>query len=191
MELNERIIYGLSRLTDAYKALLWDKAKSLGISPIQIQLLMFVGTHTPEQCRVSQLAMEFNVTKPTISDAVKSLCQKELTEKVKGESDGRSFHLRLTTKGHEIVDSLADFSDPIRSALAEKSGADLAELYGHLTGLIWQLNRLGVIQVQRMCLGCRFYQKKGEAHHCRLLDSDLTVEDLRLDCPEFEKPLSA
>lgn len=68
-----KIIAGLERISQAFKVLLWKKAKQLGVSPIQIQILIFITYHTVELCNVSDLAKEFNVTKPTISDAIKVL----------------------------------------------------------------------------------------------------------------------
>mgnify|MGYP001953763141 CR=1 FL=1 len=80
--LSNKIIAGLERISEAFKVLLWQKAKTIGLSPIQIQILIFINYHKIEFCNVSHLAKEFNVTKPTISDAVKVLVNKELIEKV-------------------------------------------------------------------------------------------------------------
>ena len=67
MELESKILNGLERLSEVLKSLLWEKAKIHGISPIQIQILLFVSNHHLDICNVSYLAKEFNVTKATIS----------------------------------------------------------------------------------------------------------------------------
>ena len=73
---SSKIIVALERISEAFKVLLWDKAKEYGLSPIQIQILIFVAYHKQELCNVSHLANEFNITKPTVSDAIKALVNK-------------------------------------------------------------------------------------------------------------------
>ena len=45
LDLNSKIIAGLERISEAFKALLWEKAKILRLSPIQIQILIFIKFH--------------------------------------------------------------------------------------------------------------------------------------------------
>ena len=66
-----KIVAGLERLSHVFKTLLWEKAKQHGLSPIQIQLLIFIQYHSDEKNTVSYLAKEFSVTKPTVSDAIR------------------------------------------------------------------------------------------------------------------------
>jgi DNA-binding MarR family transcriptional regulator len=75
-----RIVAALERLSEAFRVLLWNEAKILNISPIQIQILVFLKFHALEKCKVSYLAQEFNMTKATISDAVKVMLQKGLID---------------------------------------------------------------------------------------------------------------
>lgn len=54
--LDNKIVAGLERLSHVFKALLWEKAKEHSLSPIQIQLLIFIHNHTQEKTTVSYLA---------------------------------------------------------------------------------------------------------------------------------------
>ena len=87
LNLEVKVLNGFERLSEALKSLLWEKAKVHGISPIQIQLLVFISNHKIEICNVSYMAKEFNVTKATISDAVRVLIKKEYLEKVQTIDD--------------------------------------------------------------------------------------------------------
>ncbi len=78
--LESKIVVALERISEAFRVLLWQQSKEFGVSPIQIQLLIFIDLHQQDYCKVSYLAQEFNLTKATISDAVKSLEQKQLIE---------------------------------------------------------------------------------------------------------------
>jgi len=94
-----KIVVGLERISEAFRALLWEYAKTIGLSPIQIQILIFVAYHREQLCTVSHLAKEFNLTKPTISDAVKALEKKGMISKHKTLVDSRSYFIALTEEG--------------------------------------------------------------------------------------------
>ena len=101
--LSGKIVAGLERISQAFKVLLWNKAKQLGLSPIQIQILIFIAYHKNEYCNVSFLAQEFNVTKPTISDAVRALNKKNLIVKDHSSADNRSYSIFLSEQGKVVV----------------------------------------------------------------------------------------
>lgn len=186
-DLSAKIVVGLERVSEAFKALLWEQAKNIGLSPIQIQILLFVKYHKIEYCNVSHLAKEFNVTKPTVSDAVKVLVKKELLIKDYSSSDSRSYSLLLSTKGEDIVNQTEHFAQPIQKGIDKMSSDQLSQLYGTLSQLIYQLNQQGILNVQRTCYACQFYSLSDEKHHCALLQQELKVSDIKLDCPEFEE----
>ncbi|WP_204332902.1 MarR family winged helix-turn-helix transcriptional regulator, partial [Klebsiella pneumoniae] len=73
------------------------------MNPTQVQVLIFLLYHDKEKRKVSYLAAEFNMTKATISDTIKSLEQKDLIEKEYEETDTRSYTIHLTKKGKTIA----------------------------------------------------------------------------------------
>ena len=64
---SNKIVVGLERISEVFRTLLWAEAKKSGVSPIQIQILIFIAYHKSSLCTVSYLAKELDVTKPTIS----------------------------------------------------------------------------------------------------------------------------
>jgi len=184
--LTSKIVVGLERISEAFRYLLWEHAKTIGLSPIQIQILIFIAYHKNELCNVSYLAKEFNVTKPTISDAVKALEKKNLIIKDFSGVDSRSYTILLSEAGREIVSETEQFANPIEDKLETIEEQDLQVLYKSISKLIYNLNKTGIITVQRTCFNCKFYEKIGDQHHCHLLETDLFDNDIRLDCLEFE-----
>ncbi|TYA69997.1 MarR family winged helix-turn-helix transcriptional regulator [Seonamhaeicola marinus] len=184
--LSAKIIAGLERISEAFKVLLWEKAKTLGLSPIQIQILIFIAYHKLDQCNVSHLAKEFNVTKPTISDAVRVLIKKELIEKVISSSDSRSYAIQLSPTGKNMVMDTENFAEPLEHQLHQIDNKLLEDTFAVLSQLIHKLNRTGLLSVQRTCFSCKFYSNKGNSSYCNLLESPLSNADIRLDCPEFQ-----
>lgn len=184
--LPSKIVTGLERISEAFKVLLWEKAKVLGLSPIQIQILIFVAYHKQAYCNVSHLAKEFNVTKPTISDAIKVLLKKELISKGTSATDSRSYTIILTTQGQDIVAQTQNFAKPIQNQLDVETHHDLEQLFGTISKVIYRLNKVGVLSVQRTCYACKFYSKQNQNHYCNLMQSTLQDDAIRLDCPEFQ-----
>lgn len=186
-DVTDKIISGLERISEAYKVLLWEKAKLYGISPIQIQILTFINNHKEELNNVSYLAKEFNVTKPTISDAVRVLHNKNFIEKDFSNADSRRYTLFLTKEGKALLKEIGDYFNPIAHEIRTMDNDSLNQLYGTLSSLIYQLHKKGILTVQRTCYGCKFYSKHDNTHHCSLINANLLNNDIRIDCPEFEE----
>lgn len=184
--LDNKIVAGLERLSQVFRILLWEKAKEHNLSPIQIQLLIFIRHHLADKTTVSYLAKEFNFTKPTISDAVKILEQKKLILKVHNTSDTRSYTIHLTATGRKIVTETENFADPLASIISKAKDSDKIVLWENISRLIVKLHKLEVISVQRTCYNCKHYSIKNKGHFCNLLDLKLLTQDIRIDCMEFE-----
>ncbi|PWK17410.1 MarR family winged helix-turn-helix transcriptional regulator [Xanthomarina spongicola] len=183
---SSKIIVALERISESFKVLLWDKAKEFGLSPIQIQILIFVAYHKLELCNVSHLSKEFNITKPTISDAVRALLNKGYIEKDFSSSDSRSYSILLTPAGKDIIKKTEDFANPIKSKLDSIEENRLNDLFHTLSQVIYKLNQTGILTVQRTCFGCKFYKESHGTHYCNLLEKELQNSDIRIDCPEFD-----
>ena len=182
---DNKIVAGLERLSHVFKTLLWEKAKDYNLSPIQIQILIFVQYHPAAINTVSYLAGEFNVTKPTVSDAVKVLGQKGLISKTFSSDDSRSYSIALTDAGKTIVEMTGNFPDPLLEFISIMGEEDKELFWKNIVSLITLLNKTGVISVQRMCTGCIHYRYVNNVAWCSLLKQELEVKDLRIDCPEF------
>lgn len=183
-----RIVAALEKIAQAFRVLLWQESREFSLSPIQVQVLIFLLYHSEEKRKVSYLADEFNMTKATISDTVKALDQKGLIEKAYEPHDTRSYVIHLTEKGRSIAKKTALFTHELRAPIDQLHADDKENLLLSLLNIIRHLNRAGVITVQRMCMTCTHYRSsgKGQKHFCTLLNQKLEVKDLRVDCPEYE-----
>jgi len=181
-----KVVAALERLSEAFRVLLWQEAKQHGISPIQVQILTFL-LHFPEKVRtVTYLASYFNMTKATISDALKTLEYKHLLSRKEDKKDTRSHTLHLTREGRTLGKRVERFANPMLNTVKDVQPEKQADLLEHLLGLIKDLNDKLIITPQRMCFNCRFYAKKAKGHYCNLIQSPLRSSDLRVECPEFD-----
>lgn len=126
-----------------------------------------------------------HVSKPTISDAVRVLDNKSIVAKDFSSLDNRSYLIQFTELGRELVTKTYDFADPLRKQLGKFYEKELESLFHTLSELIYKLNISGILNVQRTCFGCKFYQKNSETDYCNLLQKKLLISEIRLDCPEY------
>ncbi|WP_276503572.1 MarR family winged helix-turn-helix transcriptional regulator [Terrimonas pollutisoli] len=187
-EVESKIIVALERIAEAFRVLLWNETKQYGLSPIQVQLLIFIMTHPSQQCKVGYLAQEFNMTKATISDAIKVLEKKGLLERKTESNDNRSYIFQLNSKGKKITEKISLFANPLRHPLQEFTNEEKENLLSGLLHLIYNLHQEKIIALQRMCFTCRHYSagKRKDQHYCKLLQMPLQKSELRIDCPEHE-----
>lgn len=186
--IESKIIASLERISQAFRVLLWQESKEYSLSPIQVQVLIFLLHHSEEKRTVSYLANEFNMTKATISDALKSLEKKQLVKKTQQQHDTRSYAIHLSAKGKKTALKISLFSKEIKTPIDHLYDDDKENLLLSLMNIIRHLNQAGVITIQRMCLTCSHYQSSanGQKHFCKLLNQQLDTTGLRIDCPEYE-----
>ncbi|AET33287.1 MarR family winged helix-turn-helix transcriptional regulator [Pyrobaculum ferrireducens] len=162
----------LDRLARVYRYLLLKKATSMGLTELQLSILLHVaeGFNT-----VGRLAERVAVSQPTVSDAVLALERKGLVRRIKS---GRLTLIELTPDGLKAVGE-------VRRLLAEIDEAGVAAggpgLRLALLRLIAEMQKRGLIEA-RLCLTCRFF-KEG---YCMLLEKKLEITEYRVDCPDYK-----
>jgi DNA-binding MarR family transcriptional regulator len=182
-----KITVGFERIAVALRAMLWQECLSTGISPIQGQILIFCLNHPPQMCRIGHLAKEFSLTKPTISDAVKTLERKELLIKKNDPEDQRSIDLILTEKGIATAKQVVTFSDPLRKMVAQLPESQKQQLQLMLAQLTIELKEIGVLNAQRSCVACKHCVVKSnkKQYYCNFYQAKMTLAELRIDCADF------
>lgn len=185
-DVNAKILVALERITEVFRVALWNVGKTNGLSPLQIQLLIFLKFHRAELRKVSYLAQEFNLSKPTISEAVRTLLKKGLIEKETLPEDTRSFLIHLSDKGEQLVHEISFFANDLKQGFSNWSEKKKRDFYQQLLQLINNLQQLGWISIQRTCYSCRFFQNDQQGPYCKFLKMPLQTEQLQVDCPDFE-----
>lgn len=183
-----KIVAALERLSQVFRVLLWDENKKHGLSPLQIQILIYLLFHEEQIPGVKLLSEEFNVAKPTASDAVQTLIKKDLLTESQDSNDGRRKVLKLTESGHDKALKVSLFANRIQEEIRNFSSREKSEMLELLLRLIYGLQLEEVISIDRMCFHCLYFLKSNDPqqpHFCRLLNTPLSKADLRIDCPEF------
>ncbi len=165
-------------------------ARREGLTPLQQRVVLTAGRRDRAAPEIGALAAGFDVSPPTVSDAVAALVRKGLVERVVGP-DARRRAVVLTAHGREVADRLVDWDAPVVQAVSCLDPTDKVAALAALLDVIASLSRAGEIGVARTCTTCRFFQSStgaeaDEPHRCRLLDLPLPRSELRVDCPEHE-----
>ena len=181
MEMDLHLAQLLERVGEVGRALRWKRAAESDLSPLQLRILGFIHDHPNETVGVARLADELQVSRPTISDSVKVLADRNLLLRKADKHDGRSHALKLSAKGKKRA---ADAS-PLVDSVAGLSAASKEAMLLSLLGILENLFRSGDLHVQRMCWTCVHYDgDRMDQHRCRLLEKTLAIVELRTDCPE-------
>jgi len=186
--IESKIVASLEKIAQAFRVLLWDESKELALTPIQVQVLIFLLYHSSQQRKVSYLATEFNMTKATISETIKTLEKKQLIKRVSEQHDSRSFIIHLTEKGESLAQKTSFFTKQLQEPIGNLPSSDKENLLLSLLEIIQNLNKSGIISIQRMCFSCQFYKanNNGQEHFCNLLNTKLADTEIRIDCPEHK-----
>lgn len=179
--LDAHIAKVLERIGEVSLAMRRKQATDLSL--LQLRILGFVKDHAEEQVGVARLAEELQVSKPTISDSVKLLVDRKRLVRIADKGDARAHNLKITTSG---MNELAPQS-PLDKAVSVLSADDKKAMMLGLLGILEGLFSTGDMIVQRMCWTCKHYRgDKKNKHRCMLLQQDLSIAELRTDCPEHD-----
>lgn len=179
-----KIVASLERISQAFRVLLWQESKKYSLTPLQLQILLFLYTQSEEKRKVSYLAGEFNVTKASMSETIKKLEQKGLIVKEDGSTDARSYIIHLAERGIEIAEDASGFAKEIYTPIAQLGRDEKKSLLLSLIKIIGHLNKREVVSVLRMCTTCSYYQPSVDENtdFCALLNQSFHHSEVRVDC---------
>lgn len=186
-QLNAKVVGALDCLYRVFKMLMWDMAKRVNLSPIQMQFLLFLNNHSREYRRVSYLARDFGLTQATVSDAVRVLVEKGYIRKKPSRRDKRVAILEITRSGKRMIGDIALWKNKLEETMAEFPGDLKGDMFMFLLDYIVTLSDRKVIDAARVCPGCDYfirdkYPGNYKPHHCTLQDKPLGLTDLQLEC---------
>ena len=188
VNIDAKIVASLEKISEVFRVLLWAEAKEHRVSPIQLQLLIFLKYHPlTAHRRIAFLAREFNLTKATISDSMRVLEEKGLVLRSDDVTDSRGYNFSLTEKGEALTASVENFTSPLDGAIAALTDQQKEYLLSSVLDLIYRLNQMGIISTQRMCFNCYYYNgDRATTHYCNLVQAPLSYESIRFECPEHK-----
>jgi DNA-binding MarR family transcriptional regulator len=181
----------LYRISQAIGHLLRKRGTAQGLSPAQLQALLFLRYARPSVRTIGGLADRLASSYATTSGVVDALEKKRLVERRPLPGDQRTITLHLTDKGHDKAAQLDDVLDTVEGAIADLPEAEQQVFVRAAQAIVRRLQAAGHVQVYEMCWGCRFFQQNAHPdhpdgpHHCAFVDAPLAEPSTYLECPDF------
>ncbi len=187
-DIDNKIYFAFEKLFAAYRSHQWEINKKYGISPIMIQFLKYINRHDEGSNTITNIALEFSLTKPTVSDAIDTLTKKGFMKKKSSSDDSRVKFLLLTKKGIEVVQEIRKCEDWFFNILCRFSRDEKTHLYTFLIEILRLMRLKGDIEVFKSCAVCENFEpnKFGDSktpHHCKFLNISFSNDMIKIDCP--------
>jgi DNA-binding MarR family transcriptional regulator len=189
--LSGHITIALYRISQAISHLLRQRGEIMGLSPAQIQALIFMRYARSGIRTIGGLADWLAVSYPTASGITDALERKHLAERLTHADDRRIVTLSLTEQGERSVHALEDVLDEIEQAIETLPEGDRQALYRATQAIVKTLQAAGHVKVYEMCWGCQFFQRDAHPddprgpHHCGFMDAPLPEPETYRECPDF------
>ncbi|MEF2247169.1 MarR family transcriptional regulator [Paenibacillus sp. IITD108] len=183
-----RISMALFRMSQAIKKLTQAESDALGLSPAQIQALLFASHTRNDAATVGNFAKAIGASHVTAVKIMNGLVGKGLVAKVQKADDRRVTLLELTSKGEEVAYQLQHWGQSLETELQQISEEALAHLELGLGAIISAMQGRGHLIVSEPCLGCIHFMPNAEdsdnPHYCKLVQKYISHEASLKECPE-------
>jgi len=191
-KVDDTLVSLLERISHILRFFMWNTAKNEKLSPVQMQILIFISNNKSSNNRTSVIAREFDLTKATVSDAIGSLKDKELIKIVRDEEDKRSHILELTADGKNTVEKISHWSDGLREEIGRFPAGTKEQVMMFLMEMLKSMQGSGKIDTARMCITCGNFQKNedpstSKPFRCNLTGEDMSEEEFNYGCLYYER----
>ncbi len=186
-----RVTIALYRISQVIQRIFREQGESLGLSPSQIQALLFLRYARPGIRTIGGLAERLGTSYATSSEVADALERKRLLLRQPMPQDRRTVTLQLTEEGKEKTKMLENVLQEIESSIASLSESDQEVLQRAAQAIVLQLQKKGYVQVYEMCWNCAFFRRNAHPedpqrpHHCTFVNTPLPEAETILECPDF------
>jgi DNA-binding MarR family transcriptional regulator len=132
------IVLGLEQIGRNIDKLLWQQALEHELSPLQIRILLLIH-FSKKPAGVSSLAIEMNLSKATVSVALKPMEQKKLIQKRKSDTDSRNVDIALTEWGAQIAHVSSFYLEPLYKILVHIPSAEKEMMLKNISGILGKM----------------------------------------------------
>lgn len=185
------ITIALYRIGQAVGILLRRKGLEHGLSPTQVQALLFLSYARPGVCTIGGLAQRLSCTPATASGVVDALEDRGLVVREPWPQHRRTITLRLTSEGTRLVGQVDDALDDLEAVIRELPEEEQTSLLRATQRVVRRLAERGHVVIYEMCWNCNFFRPNAHPedpagpHHCAFMDAPLPEADTYTECPDF------
>ncbi len=185
------ITIALYRISQAIGILLRRKGLAHGLSPTQVQALLFLAYSRPGVRTIGGLAQRLGCTLATASGVADVLERKGLAYREPLPEHRRTITLHLTSQGEALIHELDHVLDELEESIRTLSPADQESMLHAMQQIVRRLAGAGHVVIYEMCWSCGFFRPNAHPadpagpHHCAFMDAPLPEENTYTECPDF------
>ncbi|UFJ41446.1 MarR family winged helix-turn-helix transcriptional regulator [Brevibacillus humidisoli] len=183
-----RSAMALFRLAQAIKKMSQMESDPVGLSPVQVQTLLFVYHTRRDVASVGNLAKSIGTTHATAVGIVNGLLAKGLVQKQAKQEDRRITLLQLTESGRDVVAKIEDWGKTLQSAMDHLPDEVLDSFEIGLGAIVSSLQKAGHLVVAEPCHGCVHFRPNvagsDQPHYCQAIKRYLSFAESQKECPE-------
>jgi len=185
------VAIALARIGQAVGILLRRKGAAHGLTPTQVQALLFLAYARPGVRTIGGLAQRLGCTMATASGIATALERRGLLVREPWPQHRRTITLRLTPEGQALVQQVDGALDELEGIIRELSEEEQAALLRATQRIVRRLAEGGLVVVYEMCWACGFFrpyahpEDPATPHHCAFMDAPLPEADTYTECPDF------
>ncbi|HPO50067.1 MAG TPA: MarR family winged helix-turn-helix transcriptional regulator [Spirochaetota bacterium] len=188
---DKNILTALEKICQINRILLWELAKEESISPIQIQFMDYLHNKSKEFRTVTNLSIEFDLKKSTVSDSINNLIKKNFLDKEQDANDKRYFYLNLTQKAQKKIEKINKWNLTIYDKIKLIPEDEKRSASNFFVNLIKQLHEEKIIKTVKMCFYCSNFEKNNcdeqnkKPYYCSLTKRYFSDEEVNFNCDKF------
>ncbi|MFQ6118175.1 MAG: MarR family winged helix-turn-helix transcriptional regulator [Candidatus Bipolaricaulia bacterium] len=181
-----RIALDLFRLYQGMETLIRKRGEAEGLSPSQVQTLLFLSHAHPRYKGIGAIAKRFSIAPATASRIVDNLEKKGLVERSRGEQDRRSVRVELTAAGKRTVRKITTIVSRLEGYAQGLVAAEQEALAKGLEEILRSFHREGYLASFGPCRSCPFFEESAyprapKPHLCRLTRERLSERESSLE----------
>ncbi|MFB6346325.1 MAG: MarR family winged helix-turn-helix transcriptional regulator, partial [bacterium] len=184
----------LMKTSSGLRHLIQNRADDLGLNQTEARILMFVIQHPDKRSTITNMATEFNRTKPTISNHVDSLVEQGLLDRTPSAEDRRRTDIAFTRDGRSRARKLLNWPENFTPPSDTLSSEEMASIHEYLLSFLDRMHELGDLPVAKTCTSCRYLSTAdddSDSYYCEFLDISMGPLDLRVDCEVHERAIAS
>ena len=182
------------RLYQGLEALIRKRGEALGLSPSQVQILLFLSYAHPRYRRTTAIAKRFSIAPATACRILNTLERKGLIRRRRHQEDRRGVEIELTAAGRRMVAQLTGIGEQLIAYLDELKAEERHILTDALRKILHSLEESGYLAQVVICRSCPHFRESAypgtrKPHLCQLTGERLTEEESYLE--RLDEPVSA
>lgn len=181
-----RIAQILLRLHQGIEALMRRLGEEMGLSPTQIQVLLFLSHAHPDYRGVSAIAKRFSIAPATASRVIDNLEGKGLVRRAREKGDRRRVRVELTPAGRKVAARILEIARRLENYVKQLPGGKLEALSQGLEGILRAFHQDGYLALSSICRTCPYFKENAypdtsKSHLCRLTGERLSDKESYLE----------